>query len=502
MTPARPFASLSSIGGQGNPLDPARNGERTLRSQPINEDAEKLLLGAVLVNNDAAAKVSGFLAAHHFAVGVNARIYDAALKLIERGQLASPITLRAYFEHDQQLADIGGTEYLAHLVAMATTVGNAEQYGRVIYDLALRRDVIRIGEEMVTTAYDSGVDEPAREQIEHAEQALFELAERGQYEGGFVPFKASLQQSIEMIDAAFHREGLSGVPTGLHDLDQKLGGLHRSDLIILAGRPSMGKTSLATIIAFNAAKLWHESRGADGAVVGFFSLEMSAEQLATRILATETRIPSNKLRRGEINDEDFTHRLVPANQLLSEIPFFIDDTAALTIAALRTRARRLKRTHGLGLIVVDYLQLMRPSGRLRNDNRVQEISEITQGLKGLAKDLNVPVLALSQLSRAVEARDDKRPQLADLRESGAIEQDADVVMFVYREEYYLARKEPKEGTAEHLEWQTEMDKVHNVAEVIIGKQRHGPIGNVQMAFEPEFTRFADLARADELPEGG
>jgi replicative DNA helicase len=495
MDPARPFAPINSI------LNASAE-QRTYRTMPHNLDAEQELLGAILVNNDAAAKVSGFLEMQHFANNLHARIYEAALKLIERGELATPVTLKAYFERDQALADIGGTAYLARLAASATTIINAEQYGRAVYDLALRREIIRIGEEMVNTAYESTVDDPAKEQIETAEQQLFALAEKGTHEGGFQPFSASLTQSIAMIDAAFRRDGLSGVGSGLRDLDNKLGGLHRSDLIILAGRPSMGKTALATIIAFNAAKEFHQTNGQSGAVVGFFSLEMSAEQLATRILSTETRIPSHKLRRGEISDDDFTNRLVPANQLLSEIPFFIDDTASLSIAALRTRARRLKRSHKLGMVVVDYLQLMRGSGRLRNDNRVQEISEITQGLKALAKDLDVPVLALSQLSRAVESRDDKRPQLADLRESGAIEQDADVVMFVYREEYYLARAEPKEGTAEHLTWQSDMDKVHNVAEVIIGKQRHGPIGNVQMAFEPDFTRFADLIRDDHLPEGG
>ncbi|HUN51198.1 MAG TPA: replicative DNA helicase [Candidatus Sulfotelmatobacter sp.] len=495
MDPARPVTPLNTA------LN-ANAAERPYRVMPHNLDAEQELLGAILVNNDAAAKVSGFLEAAHFANNLHARIYEAALKLIERGEIATPITLKAYFERDQALADIGGTAYLARLAAAATSIINAEQYGRTVYDLALRREIIRIGEDMVNTAYEATVDDPAREQIENAEQQLFALAERGAHEGGFQSFAASLTQSIQMIDAAYRRDGLSGVGTGLRDLDSKLGGLHRSDLIILAGRPSMGKTALATIVAFNAAKEYHDTKGGSGAVVGFFSLEMSAEQLATRILSTETRIPSHKLRRGEISDDDFTNNLVPANQLLSEIPFFIDDTASLSIAALRTRARRLKRSHNLGLVVVDYLQLMRGSGRLRNDNRVQEISEITQGLKALAKDLDVPVLALSQLSRAVEARDDKKPQLADLRESGAIEQDADVVMFVYREEYYLTRTEPKEGTAEHLAWQSDMEKVHNVAEIIIGKQRHGPIGNVQMAFEPDFTRFADLIRDDHLPEGG
>ena len=491
MDPARDIVSLTPIGG----------GEPPYRSAPQNIEAEQELLGAILINNDAAAKVSSFLLPEHFAEAVHARIFAAATKLIERGEIANPVTLKSFFERDEALSEIGGAAYLARLAASATTIINAEDYGKVIYDLALRRELIRIGEDMVNTAYDAEVDELAREQIEAAEQQLFALAEEGKIEGGFQPFALSLRQSVDMIGAAFRRDGLSGVSTGLREIDHKLGGLHRSDLLILAGRPSMGKTALATIMAFNAAKAHHESGGETGAVVGFFSLEMSAEQLATRILAEQTEISSAKLRRGEISDEEFTHKLVPANLLLNQVPFFIDDSGGLTISALRTRARRLKRTHNLGLIVVDYLQLMRPSGRIRNDNRVQEISEITQGLKALAKDLEVPVLALSQLSRAVEQRDDKRPQLSDLRESGAIEQDADVVMFVYREEYYLARKEPKEDTPEHLTWQAEMDKVHNIAEVIIGKQRHGPIGNVALQFEPEFTRFRDLVLDDHLPTG-
>ena len=486
------------------PLGPQGGGEgggRLYRSAPQNIEAEQELLGAILVNNDAAGKVSAFLLPEHFAEGIHGRIYAAASTLIERGEIANPVTLKGVFERDEGLVDIGGTAYLARLAAAATTVINAENYGRVIYDLALRRELIRIGEEMVNKAYVSGLDEMAKEQIETAEQQLFSLAEDGRIEGGFVSFTIALAQSVGMIDAAFRRGGLSGVSTGLHDLDSRLGGLHRSDLVILAGRPSMGKTALATTMAFNAARLYHDTKGAEGAVVGFFSLEMSSEQLATRILSTETRISSSKLRRGEISDEEFTHKIVPANQILAEVPFFVDDSGGLTIAALRTRARRLKRTHNLGLIVVDYLQLMRASGRRPNDNRVQEISEITQGLKALAKDLEVPVLALSQLSRAVESRDSQRPQLADLRDSGAIEQDADVVMFVYREEYYKARKKPREDTVEFAQWQQEIEKVHGLADVIIGKQRHGPIGDVTLAFEAEFTRFSDLVPDDHLPEG-
>lgn len=493
METARPVIPLSA-----SAADQAAALQRT---PPVNIEAEEELLGAILINNDAASKVSGFLLAKHFALAIHARIYDAALTLINRGEIANAVTLKGYFERDEALSDIGGGAYLARLTRAAAAIINAEDYGRLIYDLALRRDLIQIGEQVVNKAFDADVEDTASIQIEAAEQALFNLAEHGRFEGGFKSFATSVQESIANIDAAIRRDGLSGVPTGFRELDDKLGGLHTSDLLILAGRPSMGKTALATNIAFNAAQLYHKTNGEKGAVVGFFSLEMSSEQLATRILAEQTEISSEKLRRGDVSDEEFVDRLVPVSQALSEIPLLIDDTGALSIATLRTRARRLKRSpQGLGLIVIDYLQLMRPSGRQRTDNRVQEITEITQGLKALAKELNVPVIALSQLSRAVEARDDKRPQLADLRESGSIEQDADVVMFVFREEYYEMRREPRHDTPEHLAWLAKMEQVHNIAEVIIGKQRHGPIGNVQLYFDARYTRFKDLARDEAVPE--
>ncbi|HLT78291.1 MAG TPA: replicative DNA helicase [Ferrovibrio sp.] len=476
------------------------NAEPTFRIQPHNLDAEQELLGAILINNEAAMKVSGFLRPEHFFHEAHRRIYDASLTLIERGEIANPVTLKAYFERDDVLAKVGGPAYLARLAAAATTVINAEDYARVIFDLALRRELIGIGEDMVNRAYDPKVEEPATEQVEAAEQRLFRLADEGRSEGGFVSFKDSLKQSINMIDAAHKKGGLSGVTTGLKDLDRMLGGLHPSDLIILAGRPSMGKTALVTNMAFNAAKAYFETGGREGAPVAFFSLEMSSEQLATRILSEQTRIQSERLRRGEVTDEEFARELIPKSRLLEQVPFFIDDTGAISISLLRSRARRLKRTHNIGLIVVDYLQLVRGANTRRNDNRVQEISEVTQALKALAKDLNVPVIALSQLSRAVESRDDKRPQLADLRESGAIEQDADVVMFVFREEYYEMRKQPSEGTPEHAAWQEKMDRIQNLAEVIIGKQRHGPIGRVVLHFESAFTRFSDHMAADHLPD--
>jgi replicative DNA helicase len=425
---------------------------------------------------------------------------------MERGQIASPVTLKAYFENDAALEEVGGAQYLAKLAASAVTVINAEDYGRTIHDLHLRRELIQVGEDMVNTAFDPSVDETATQQIESAEQQLFRLASEGGHEGGFQEFKHSLTEAIQMVEAAYKRDGrLTGVAMGLRDLDAKLGGMHRSDLVILAGRPSMGKTALATNIAFHAARCHLRAReeagesGDDGATVGFFSLEMSAEQLATRVLSEQTGIPSEKLRRGQLTNDDFL-KVVTVSQELEKIPLYIDDTPALSISALRTRARRLKRTHGLGLIVVDYLQLLRPAIRNKQDNRVQEISEITQGLKALAKELDLPVLALSQLSRAVEHREDKRPQLSDLRESGAIEQDADVVMFVYREEYYLERKRPEPDTQEHEDWMARMERVHGVAEIIIGKQRHGPTGLARLQFDGSTTKFRDLDRSDHLPD--
>ncbi|MBM3509951.1 MAG: replicative DNA helicase [Alphaproteobacteria bacterium] len=480
--------------------------EPTFRRMPQNAEAEQALLGAILVNNDAALKVSSFLRPEHFIEPVHARIYEAALKLIERGHLADPVTLKGYFERDDALAGVGGPTYLAQLAAAAVTIINAEDYGRTIYDLALRRQLIGIGETMVNTAYDPAIEETSSAQVENAERQLFGLAQLGQAEGGFKSFTLASSLALENAEAAYKRDGqLSGVTTGFSDLDEKLGGLHRSDLIILAGRPSMGKTALATNIAFNAARSFREEIGTDGrpqvvegAAVAFFSLEMSAEQLATRILAEQSNIPSERIRRGTISSEQFAN-LTRAAQELETLPLYIDDTPALSIAALTTRARRLKRTHNIGMIVIDYLQLVRPARNRRDDNRVLEVSEITQGLKALAKQLDVPVLALSQLSRAVEQRDDKRPHLADLRESGSIEQDADVVMFIYREEYYMERSKPAEGSPERLAWEAKRKEVEGIAEVIVGKHRHGPTGTEQLLFHGETTKFANLARAERLP---
>ena len=483
------------------------------RTMPNNEEAEQALLGALLIDNNAYDQVSTYLEPDHFFVPVHGRIFDAARALIGRGQVANPVTLKAYFEADESLADIGGATYLARLAGAAVSIVNAEDYGRVIRDLSVRRSLIHIGEEVVNTAFDPQVEESATGQIETAESWLYELAETGQDEGGFKPLSVALTEAVASAEAAYKRDGhLAGVATGLIDLDNLLGGLHASDLLILAGRPSMGKTALATTIAFHAAKSYRtepdetgKPKPVDGAVVGFFSLEMSAEQLAGRILSEEAKIRSDHIRRGKMSSDDFM-RLVAAARDLSAAPLFIDDTPALTVAALRTRARRLKRTHGLSLVVVDYLQLMRPSQR--HENRVQEISEITQGLKALAKELDLPVIALSQLSRAVEQREDKRPMLSDLRESGTIEQDSDIVMFVYREEYYLERGEPQQRQDEapdrfdqrYRNWQQRYEMVTGMAEVIIAKQRHGPIGFVKLRFEADTTKFENYVSSDHLPD--
>jgi replicative DNA helicase len=480
--------------------------EKSFRLAPHNVEAEQALLGAVLVNNEAFYRVSDFLMAEHFYEPIHREIYEVIGKIIRAGKAATPVTVKTFLP-DNLVADFTMPQYLARVAAEATTVINAADYGQSIYDLAIRRKLIEIGEQMVATAYNADVEETAPKQIEDTEKQLFELAEKGRYDGGFQPFNAATTAAIEMAAEAFKRDGtLSGTATGLTDLDRLMGGLQRSDLIILAARPAMGKTSLATNIAFHVSRHWKGSttpdghrKTEDGGIVAFFSLEMSAEQLATRILAEQSGISSSDIRRGNIHESQFSHLVDTAN-LMAQIPLYIDDTGGLSISQLAARARRLKRQRGMDLMVIDYLQLLSGSGRKGNENRVQELTEITTTLKALAKELEVPIIALSQLSRQVESRDDKHPQLSDLRESGSIEQDADVVLFVYREEYYLKNKEPKEGSPEHLAWQGEMEKVHGRAEVIIGKQRHGPTGTVQLTFEANLTRFGNLARDEYLPE--
>ncbi|WP_420971140.1 replicative DNA helicase [Bradyrhizobium sp. B120] len=479
----------------------------TYRSAPHNIEAEQGLLGAILVNNDAFYRVSDFLEAKHFFEAIHQQIYETASSLIRMGKVANPVTLKTFLPAELDLGGMTVSQYLARLAAEATTIINAQDYGRTVYDLSLRRNLIQIGEEIVNVAYDAPVDFAPRAQIEDAERQLYGLAETGRYDGGFQRFADALTVAVDMAAKAFQRDGkLSGISTGLRDLDTKMGGLQPSDLIVLAGRPGMGKTSLATNIAYNIARAYVPEVQADGTTkavnggaVGFFSCEMSGEQLATRILAERTGIPSSHIRRGGISELDF-EKIRDCSIELQSLPFYVDETGGLSISQLTARARRLKRQKGLDLIVIDYIQLLQGSGKRGNDNRVQEITEITTNLKALAKELNVPVIALSQLSRQVENRDDKRPQLSDLRESGSIEQDADVVMFVYREEYYLANKEPRPGTPEHATWQAEMERALGKAEVIIGKQRHGPTGTVELHFEASVTRFGDLASDGLVPD--
>jgi replicative DNA helicase len=482
-------------------------GTPAYRSAPHNIEAEQSLLGAILVNNDAFYRVSDFLEPKHFFEPIHQTIFETAGSLVRMGKVATPVTLKTFVPADTDIGGMTVGQYLARLAAEATTIINAQDYGRTVYELALRRDLIRIGEDMVNVAFDAPVDFAPRAQIEDAERRLYELAESGRYDGGFQGFAQAMKIALDMAANAYQRDGkLSGTATGLRDLDVKMGGLQRSDLIIVAGRPGMGKTALATNIAYNVAKAHRAELQADGTkksvnggIVGFFSCEMSAEQLATRILAEQTGVSSSLIRRGGITQVEFD-KIRDYTIELQHLPLFVDETGGLSISQLTARARRLKRQKGLDLIVVDYIQLLQGSGKRGNDNRVQEVTEITTSLKALAKELNIPVIALSQLSRQVESRDDKHPQLSDLRESGSIEQDADVVLFVYREEYYLQNKEPKPGTEEYAKWQAEMDQAFGQAEVIIAKQRHGPTGTVRLHFEGQFTRFSDLAQDSHLPE--
>jgi replicative DNA helicase len=486
------------------------NSEVGFRAPPHNYEAEMALIGAILANNRAYERVQEFLLPEHFADPAHAKVYESCARLIDRGQLANPVTLKNYFNNDEELSEIGGPAYLAELANAVITIQNAQDLGREIYDCFLRRELIEIGEVIANSAYEHDIDIPATQQIEAAEGQLFQLAEQGAAEGGFQEFRTAVTSAINLAAAAYKRDtDLVGVPSGFRDLDKLLGGLHKSDLVIIAGRPSMGKTALATNMAYNAASA--VTRTTDDAgndveerdIVAFFSLEMSAEQLATRIISEQAHVRSDGIRRGDVSEEEY-NRVFAVSQALHSLKLFIDDTPALTVAQIRTRARRLKRQHGLSMIIIDYLQLVNPPATSRNENRVQEVSLITRSLKALAKELNVPVIALSQLSRAVESREDKRPQLSDLRESGSIEQDADVVMFLYREEYYLDREsreqrehETEDKFARRLE---RLERSRNRAEVIIGKQRHGPIGTAHLHFNGDFTQFSDLALDERLAE--
>ena len=460
--------------------------------QPSNIEAEQGLIGSILVNNDIIDEVSNIRNPLIFFDPAHVKIYEIIINLNNKGMVANPITLKNFFEKENMLKDVGGTEYLVKLTRFSGSVKQSIDYAKIIHEMYLRRELIQISDKLSSETLNANShDHNAENIIESTEKSLFDLAERGSFSQSFVKFNQALDQTIEMATVAMQNDqGIIGVPTGLSELDQKLGGLHKSDLIILAGRPSMGKTALATNIAYNAAQ--DISKRQERSSVAFFSLEMSSEQLSTRILSEQARIKSDDIRRGKVTEEEI-NRYIETSRNIYNLPLYIDETPAITIATLSNRARRIKRLFGLNLIVVDYIQLMRSNSN-KNDNRVQEISEITQGLKALAKELSVPVLALSQLSRAVEQRDDKQPQLADLRESGSIEQDADVVMFVYREEYYLERKQPKLGSIEHAEWQSKMNDVNGLADIILGKQRHGPTGTVKVEFEGIYTKFKDLTK--------
>ena len=453
---------------------------------PNNIEAEQSVLGSILLNNEIFDDISTLITSINFFDPLHQRIFAAIENLIYKGMLANPITLKNYFEKDKD--DINIPEYLVKITKFSSSSRQAIEYSKIIYDMYVRRELIKISENTIDTAKVNDLNISGQKIIENSEKLLFDLAEKGSFSSSLVKFDEAMKLTIEMASSAYrNEEGIVGVPTGLRDLDDRLGGLHQSDLIIIAGRPSMGKTALATNIAFNAAKkLLNENKKSS---IAFFSLEMSSEQLSTRILAEQSRVTSHNIRRGKISEEEFD-KFIETSKTISELPLFIDETPAISIAALSNRARRIKRLHGLEMIVVDYIQLMRATIN-NKDGRVQEISEITQGLKAIAKELGVPVLALSQLSRAVEQRDQKKPQLSDLRESGSIEQDADVVMFVYRESYYLEKQEPRPATVEHAEWQAKMNEVSNLAEIIIGKQRHGPTGNIMLEFEAMFTKFKD-----------
>ena len=457
-----------------------------LEEYPNNIEAEQSIIGSILLSNEIFDEINMIIVSKNFYDPMHQKIFGAIEKLIYSGMLANPITLKNHFENEKD--ELNVPEYLVKVTKFSTSSRQAIEYSKLIYDLFVKRELIKISENIIDTAKLNDLDNDGKKIIENFEKSLFDLAEKGSFRNSLIKFDEAMRQTIEMASSAYKNdEGIVGVPTGLTDLDDRLGGLHKSDLIIIAGRPSMGKTALATNIAFNAAKKLQD----DGkkTSIAFFSLEMSSEQLSTRILAEQSRIKSNDIRRGRISEEQFD-KFIETSKDISELPLYIDETPAISIAALSNRARRIKRLYGLDMVVIDYIQLMKASNF--KDGRVQEISEITQGLKALAKELSVPVVALSQLSRAVEARDDKKPQLADLRESGSIEQDADVVMFVYREAYYLERKEPRPATVEHAEWQAKMNEVSSLAEIIIGKQRHGPTGNIMLEFEAMFTKFKDI----------
>jgi replicative DNA helicase len=466
------------------------------RQLPYDVDIEQALLGAILVDNYSLERVSSVLKPDHFYDPLHQRLYDAIERMWSKGHAVTPLTLKAMMEQDAGLAEVGGQAYLVSLARAAPAVPNVKDYARILADLAMRRELIRIGEDIVNTAFEASMDVAPQAQVEEAEKALYRVSEKARYGEGPLSFDTALAQAVSYAEQALARGGqISGVPSGFTDLDSLLGGLNASDLIIIAGRPGMGKTSLATNMAFHATRLWAKDRADNanpprGAPVLMFSLEMAASQLSARILSEQTEIEMRKIRTGRFTDAEWD-RFVQTAQVLSDLPLYIDDTGGISIAQIAARARRLKREKQIGCVIIDHIQLVAPSRRV--ENRVQEITEISKGLKVLAKELDVPVIALSQLSRGVDNRDDKRPILSDLRESGSIEQDADVVMFVYREEYYLQSREPEAGTSEYDEWVKKLERVHNRAEVLVEKNRHGPTNKVELFFDARFTRFSNLA---------
>jgi len=465
--------------------------ENSQKKLPCNIEAEQAVIGSMLVSNDIFDEISPILDSQKFFDPIHAKLYETIEKLITKGLLANPITLKNHFENNEGLKELGGQEYIIKITKFSTSAKQAVDYAKIVQEMHLRRELIKISQSVLDEAsINNDMGSSGEAIIQNAEKSLFDLAERGHFNQSFMKFESALKQTIDMAKSAYQNEdGLVGVPSGLTDLDSRLGGLHKQDLIIIAGRPSMGKTALATNIAFYAAK--NIEKKDTKSTIAFFSLEMSSEQLSTRILSEQSRIRSNDIRKGKVSEKEF-EQFIETSKNIFELPLYIDETPAISIAAISNRSRRIKRLYGLELIVVDYIQLMKSSSNRNDYNRVQEISEITQGLKALAKELNVPILALSQLSRQVEQRDNKKPQLSDLRESGSIEQDADVVMFVYREAYYLENKEPTLGSIEHAEWQQKMNEISSLAEIIIGKQRHGPTGNVKVEFEAMYTKFKDL----------
>ncbi|GAT77443.1 replicative DNA helicase [Ehrlichia ruminantium] len=466
-----------------------KNLEKLISELPCNIEAEQILLGAMLRDNRVCDAVGDLITSEVFFDPLHRRIFEQIFKINKRGLIANELSLKMFFDNDEALTESGGVEYLAKIATKASIIFDIKNIANIVVDAYLRRCLISFGQDMITNAYNYDIDNPAVHQIENAAQKLFLLSNQGKSDNTYSKLAFLIENITKRIEFAKSNEGtLQGISVGLRDLDQLLNGLQKSDLIILAARPSMGKTALALNMALNACKLLHSKDQYNGMHIGFFSLEMSAEQLASRVIAIESEVSSYKALSGKISGEEL-NKVIDASTKVCNLPLIIDDTSSLSISSLRTRIRRMHQLYNLGAVFIDYLQLVKGTTKRSGENRVQEVSEVTQGLKAIAKELNIPVVALSQLSRLVEQRDDKKPQLSDLRDSGSIEQDADIVMFLYREEYYELRKQPAEGTTKHIAWQEKMNSISNVADVLISKQRNGPIGNIKLFFEAEKGRF-------------